>query len=269
MLNDADVVWWIETGVFPRTAPRLIEALEAARVSWLPFDDGATNRPPADACVVFWGSLGAAYDQRVASTWTPGAIGDASRFFCSVYQPHLRAYLANPDVVFTTVKTLVENPRRVIAPLGDAERVFVRPDSPLKPFSGRVVSTGSMTLADLDHGFYYDDDHLPVLVATAKTVGREWRLVVADGMVVAGCEYDSARRGRPGQVTDEARRLAAHVASADWQAAPLYVVDIAEVNGAPRVMELNPFSGADLYECDAAAVVDAATGVAARLWRAR
>ncbi len=35
--------------------------------------------------------------------------------------------------------------------------VFVRPDSPLEPFSGRVLERGRISLQALDHGFYYDD----------------------------------------------------------------------------------------------------------------
>jgi hypothetical protein len=215
--------------------------------------------------VIFWGSLGAAYEQRVAAPWIPGAIGDAERFRCSVYHPYVGPVLANVDAVFTTVKELVAEPSTVLRRLGDPARVFVRPDSALKPFAGRQLATASLSLAALDHGFYYDDEQLPIVVSSVKQVGREWRFVIADGTVVAGCEYDAGRRGRDPQVPDAARRLAARIARDDWQAAPLYVVDIGEVAGALRVMELNPFSGADFYECDAHAVVTAATRVAARL----
>ena len=59
---------------------------------------------------------------------------------------------------------------------------------------------------------------------------------------------------------------AEQVAAAEWQAAPLYVVDVAEVDDEFGVMELNPFSGADLYHCDPESVVDAASQVAERLF---
>ena len=42
--------------------------------------------------------------------------------------------------------------------MGDPSRIFVRPDSPLKPFSGRVLDRDSISLAALDHGFYFDDE---------------------------------------------------------------------------------------------------------------
>lgn len=259
--------WLVEVGAFPRTAPRVIEALEAARIRWVRYEDGMRDDalPGEGACVVFWGSLGAAYEQRVAGRWVPGALGDADRFRCSVYAAQLGPWLANADVVVTTVRELVSDRARVLQPLGDPEVVFVRPDSALKPFAGRQLPASALSLAALDHGFYYDDESLPVVVSTAKRVTREWRFVVADGAVVAGCAYDPTRQGHAGVVPSEATSLAARVATHGWQAAPVYVVDVGEVDGELRVMELNPFSGADLYECDARAVVDAVTRIALRL----
>jgi ATP-grasp domain, R2K clade family 3 len=218
--------------------------------------------PPDDACVIFWGSLGAAYAERVAARWTPGAIGDPDRFRCSVYHSHLGALLANQDSVFTTVRALVDDPAAVLRSLGVPAEVFVRPDSALKPFSGRLLTASSLTLDALDHGYYYDDDQLPIVVSAARAIGREWRFVLAGDKVIAGCEYGADRLGRGTDVPEPARRLAETVARAPWQPAPIYILDVGEVAGAVRVMELNPFSGADLYQCDAAAVVGAATIVA-------
>ena len=143
--------------------------------------------------------------------------------------------------------------------------MFVRPDSALKPFSGRQLAVADLSLAALDHGFYYDEDDLPIVVSSAKQIDREWRFVVADGDVVAGCEYSAERRGRGTDTPAAARALAEQVAHHAWRPAPLYIVDVATVGDCSAVLELNPFSGADLYECDAIAVVAAASRVAARL----
>lgn len=261
------MVWLIETGVFPRTASRVIDSIEARGLSWMKYEEGQSESalPPDGACAIFWGSLGAAYDHQVAARWIPGAIGDAERFRCSVYHEHLGPVLANVDAVFTTAKAVVAEPSRVLGGIEHRDHVFVRPDSALKPFAGRRIATASLSLAALDHGFYYDDEQLPVVVSSAKQVGREWRFVIADGVVVAGCEYDVGRLGRDTHVPETARMIAARVAEDVWQAAPLYIVDVGEVSGVPRVMELNLFSGADFYDCDANAVVDAATRTAIRL----
>jgi len=265
-----DVLWLVEVDVFPATAPRIIAALEEAGHPWTKYEDGIAKAalPPADACVLFWGSLGAAYGERVAARWTPGAIGDPDRFRCSVYHAHLGPLLANQDSVFTTVRALVDDPAVALKPLGNPEHVFVSPDSPLKPFSGRQLAVSSLTLEALDHGFYYEEENLPVVVSSAKSIGREWRFVLAESNVVAGCEYNVERRSRGHGAPEAARTLAEKVATAAWQPAPIYIVDIGGVDGSMKVMELNPFSGADLYECDAKTVVAAATRVAIRLHQA-
>lgn len=263
------VHWLIETGVFERTAGGICEALDAASQPWTRYHDDITSAelPNSDDPVLFWGSLGAAYAERVADKWVPGAVGDVERFACSAYFEGLKGIpFANDDAVFSTVAQLAAAPQEVVAPLGGPDRVFVRPDSPLKPFSGRQLAVGEISLSALDHGFYYEDDRLAVVVSAPKAVQREWRLVVGDGAVVAGCEYVESREGVGTDVPDGAQALAARVAEAEWQAAPLYVVDVGEVDGDYRVMELNPFSGADLYHCDPTAVVEMASRIARRLF---
>lgn len=269
------VHWLIEVDVFADAASRITGALDAHGQPWTRYHDGvaAAELPPVDVPLIFWGSLGAAYTDRVAARWKPGAIGDVGRFACKGYYQQLGDIpLANAESVFTTVADLVTAPNAMLAPLGQPERVFVRPDSPLKPFSGRSLTVSEISLAALDHGFYYEDDQLPVVVSRALEegeLGREWRFVVGDGRVIAGCEYVASREGKGADVPGAARDLAARVARAEWQAAPLYVVDVAEVAGDLRVMELNPFSGADLYHCDPVAVVDGASAVARSLHDAR
>lgn len=257
----------IEVGVFLETAPGLCAAIEARHDRWTRYTDDVADAelPPRGACVVFWGSLGAAYKDLVAARWRPGAIGDIEQFRVTSYASRLGPLLANTETVTTTVKDLVEKRQDVLARLHQPQRMFVRPDSALKPFAGRVLETSAIDRAALDHGFYYDDDSLPVIVAPARKIHREWRTVVAEGEVVGACGYTSDRRGAEQPVPEPVREIARQVARSAWQPAPIYVVDIAEVDGRLRVLELNPFSGADLYACDPTAVVDAVARVCERL----
>ena len=43
----------------------------------------------------------------------------------------------------------------------------------------------------------------------------------------------------------------------------VYVLDVCQCNGELRLLELNPFGGADLYACDAYAIIDSVSAVAA------
>lgn len=258
--------WLIEADAFPKTAQQVIDLLEVLHVPWLPWPIPPDRRPPGEGAVVlFWGSLGAAYTQRVADRWRPGAIGPIEVFHNSTYHRPLHPHLANPDAIFTTAAQLVAEPSRVLAPLGCPDRIFVRPDSPLKPFSGRVVRLDQLSLEALDHGFYYDDPQLPILACPVQQIEAEHRFVIAGGRVVGGCTYDPDRSGRGRTVPEAAERLAEQIGAAPWQAAELYVVDVGLIDGRPRVLELNPFSGADLYDCPTPELIEAACGVARRL----
>jgi hypothetical protein len=147
--------------------------------------------------------------------------------------------------------------------MGSADRLFVRPDSPLKPFSGRVVEVESLTLAKLDHGFYYDDETIPVVIAPVQAIGNEWRFVIANRSVIAGSAYDpKARKPVATQLDSAAANFASNVAASIPEPAVVYILDVCECNDQLRLLELNPFGGADLYACDATAIIDAISSIA-------
>ena len=132
----------------------------------------------------------------------------------------------------------------------------------MKPFSGRVLRVDEVCPEALDQGFYYEDMGLPVIVAPTRELGPEWRLVVVGGEVVAWSGYEPEGRtatsaATPAEVRNRAEGLAARLDLPDLA----YVADLVEVDGELSVLELNPFSGADLSDCDRQAVVRAVHGV--------
>jgi hypothetical protein len=227
----ADVVWW--------------------RDEW--WDDG--RWPTPDGPVLFHGSLGNADRVRQQLPWSPGSFCSTERFACSTWWPRAIDDLASPRYVVTTVAELVD-----IGPPEDfGNRVFIRPDSPLKPFSGRVLDRNQITFAALDHGYYYDDLDLPVVVAPETAISEEWRFVVVNGTVVTGSDYTPEGR-QPGSAVapgTAAWRYAAELASRLRAPDPAYVLDVCATSSGLRLLELNPFSGADLYACDRDAIVRA------------
>lgn len=254
--------WILEREVFPETyeAMRLaVEAIGAEALQWRDewWRSGAAPSL-ADRVVVFHGSLGNADRVRRELSWRPGSYCDTEKFRCSAWYPRAKQWLLHREWRLTTVQTLVADPTRELEFLGVAKGFFVRPDSPLKPFSGRVVQRDRLSLEALDHGYYYDDATLPVIVAPIQDVGREWRYVVVDGGVVAGSAYTPDRRGtRPDDPNGAAWSFASSVARQLAPPEAAYVLDVCEADGELRLLELNPFSGADLYSCDRGAVVSA------------
>lgn len=258
--------WLLERDVFGEGEHPLMAAARRAGhavTSWRD-DWWSSGRLPVfdDEQVVFHGSLGNAARIAALGRWSPGAFCDVERLRCSAWSTAAERWRLNERYVATTVRELCERPKDVVGMLGeDVREVFVRPDSPLKPFSGRVVAIEGLTPAQLDYGFYYEEIELPIVVSPVTAVHEEWRFVVVRGVVVASSGYVAAgRRATAAKVPAEALALAREVARALPAPEPVYVLDLGRTDAGLRLVELNPFSGSDLYGCDGDAIVAAVAG---------
>lgn len=245
--------WLVESDVFPERYARFEDAIRAAGHRCTRWEDAwwEDGLPRLDEPVLFHGSLGNADRVRREGRWHPGAFCDADAFRCSAWYPRAERWLLHRSWLATTARALVEGG-------SPSDPFFVRPDSPLKPFSGRVLTRDALSLSALDHGFYYDDADLPVIVCPVVRVDAEWRFVVVQGQVVAGSAYVAdGRQAVGGPVPDEVLAFARDVVAGLEPPEVVYVLDVCASEGRLRLLELNPFSGADLYACDPGAVVDA------------
>ena len=254
------MIWVVEGGVFDATYnDRMAAATSTLGHRLVQWDDGwwEAGVPKLDNPVVFHGSLGNAHAIRSrVQAWKPGAYCATDAFHCSVWYPRAEKWLLHRRCKILPASQLIAEPGRAFEQVGADNEAFVRPDSPLKPFAGRVLARDAVRLAALDHGFYYDDEHLPVVVAPLRSVGQEWRFVVVDRRVVAGSGYLADGRKAVAQAPDsEAWQFAAEVASEMEPPEPVYVLDVCETPEGLRLLELNPFSGADLYACDLQTIV--------------
>ena len=264
----SDVTWVLEPDIFPETHVPIRNAIRDRGhrlVDWSDawWSDGVPSRVP-NSSVVFHGSLGNA--SRIANElhWNPGSFCPVEGFRCSSWYESARQWLVHRDWRICAANELVANARKIADIIGATDRLFVRPDSPLKPFSGRVVDVDSLTLAKLDHGFYYDDDTIPVVVAPIQAIGNEWRFVIANRTVITGSAYDpKTRKPVTAQLDSSAANFASMVAASIPEPATVYILDVCECNDQFRLLELNPFGGADLYACDATAIIDSVSAIAA------
>jgi len=223
-------------------AERVAKAATEVGQEVLRWTDGDPVPAPADPCV-FLGSLN-------ACAFMPGVLGDPDRLRVSHWLPRVRDIALNATIVPTTVGQL--------APLElPWERVFARPDSAMKPFSGRVLETSKLSPAALDHGFYFDDLNLPVVLAEAVEVLEEWRFVAVERQLISHSGYRAdGRRAVETEPAEGALNLARDAAQRAPE--PTVVIDICRISDADRpfrLVEYNLFSGSDLYACDAEAVV--------------
>ena len=256
------VTWILESDVFPNSHGELRKAISNAGHRIVDSqDEWWLHEPPEfdpETPVVFHGSLGNAAVIEMKAIWFPGSFCPVNEFCCTAWYPQANPWLIHRRWRCLPANELIVNATSVAAEIGCTDQIFVRPDSPLKPFSGRVLDVDSVSLKSLDHGFYYEDETLPVIVAPIVDVGREWRFVVVKDRVVAGSGYDADTRSAAGS-SDQGGpfSLAEEIASSIVAPAPVYVLDICQVGDGFRLMELNPFGGADLYDCDAVAIVAA------------
>ncbi|MBI2378508.1 MAG: ATP-grasp domain-containing protein [Deltaproteobacteria bacterium] len=246
--------WVLEFDVFGDNERRLAEAARRAGHEVTSWTERRRVNLDDEQHVIFHGSLNvAATIGATYPAWRPGAFCDVEALRWSSWEASARPWLLNAEVAVTTVRTAA-----TVAKTVGTQMVFVRPDSVLKPFSGRVLDAGEVTPETLDFGFYFDDLDLPVVIAPAVEIAAEWRFVVVDREVVAGSAYDAGTRSGDGEVTRDhaAWRFAADVADALPPPERVYVLDACSLpSGDLHLLELNAFSGADLYDCDPDAIV--------------
>lgn len=254
--------WVLESDIFQESHSFLRAAVRDEGHRLVDWDDawwiGGMPTGIGDVNTIFHGSLGNAARIHAELRWSPGSYCDPSAFCCSAWYDAARDWLLQTDWRFLPANTFVETITDVAEGLGCIDRIFVRPDSPLKPFSGRVLNIADVSLANLDHGFYFDDESLAVVACPVRDIGREWRFVVFKNLVIAGSAYDASTRSAiADQPASDAWNYAQTVASCVPAPADAYVLDVCESGGDLKLLELNPFGGADLYACDAVAIVRA------------
>ena len=100
------------------------------------------------------------------------------------------------------------------------------------------------------------------MAAPLRNVGDEWRFVIVSNLVIAGSAYDPTTRSPvPVDLDSNATRFASQIAANIDAPADVYILDVCECDGELRLLELNPFGGADLYAVDAFDIVDAVSNV--------
>ena len=256
------ITWIIETEIFSDGDARLVKAAKSQGDDVIHWKDDwlFSQKFPqlSNSKVVFHGSLGNAAQICQSTSWRPGAFCNTAAFYCSHWYPSARQWLLHKQWQLLPARDFVANPEPCFQAVGATDAIFVRPDSPLKPFSGRVLQRNQVSLKAIDHGFYYDDEALPILVAPIVEVGHEWRFVVVNRRVVAGSRYEADSRTEEHAIFEGTQwEYAQGVASEIEPPDRVYVMDVCEADGELKLLELNPFSGADLYACDRHSIVQA------------
>jgi hypothetical protein len=230
-----------------------------------PKDVAGGEAVPMDACVVFRGTLTLMRHVLASRRWRPGGWCDFANLACSAYYVHFGPFLLNRDYAFLPMAEAVRLADDLFARYGVGGQLFVRPDSVDKRFAGTLTDR-----AMFGHRFFgaaFDPAAL-VVVARAKRLTREWRLVVAGGEVIAGSQY----RATHGQeevagCPEEVLAFAAEVlGGVPWRPAPAFIMDVCDSEDGLRLLELNSFGCSGFYRADLRAVVQRASELASPAW---
>lgn len=164
-----------------------------------------------------------------------------------------RGVLLNPDAVLLPWSRIPDTAPRLRPLLGDG--IFIRPDSPMKPFTGFSVGTDALAFehAALGRAAAIDPAELCVL-APARTIDPvEYRFWLVNGAVsraapggaAYGWHEGSEDAGRaPKEVVELAECLARDLEQHD----NLLVADLAIVDGDARLVELNAVATSGWYK---------------------
>jgi hypothetical protein len=159
--------------------------------------------------------------------------------------------------------------------VGKEGRIFVRPSSGYKTFTGKVVSSETWNQDFKLISFYGIEPEELVIVSSPAEIKREWRAIVAERRIIAGSEYKTDQSWNeetpvetlPNEVFQYAQAI---VGSVNYQPDPVWTIDICETNdGNLKVIEVGSFSCAGLYNCDPEPIVKEVNRITIKEWSDR
>jgi len=219
----------------------------------------ASSRP-----MILRGSVGFAAWAHAYWPISPGAFrSDLLR--PSSYLPAYGALALNADAIITTYADFNACRTEFEESLGGT--LFVKPADGGKLLSGTILEPGR-SLFDAHYSSHRRWSEIPgdfrLLLTRTHSIFAEWRFVIAGDRAVASSQYKRGaalenRQGAPAGAEVLADRLAKHV----WRPTDVFIADIAETENGFRLLELNTFGTAGLYDCDLKAIVQTVSAYAA------
>jgi hypothetical protein len=253
-----------------RNQGHVVQLVRAPSPPYLWEDGGCAYRDafPRGECVIAHGDINLITRIHCERLWTPGAFATVDRFRCSDYYCHFGEFLLNQKYIMLPFGELPRQKEFLFGTVGIEGRIFVRPDSPLKIFTGQVISADTFE-ADLEYlGFYEFPADSIVIASEPASIDLEWRFVVANGQVITGSQYkrDGNMEVKP-DYEAAAMNYATTIASREYQPDRVWVMDICKTNdGSYYLLEVGGFSFCNLYACDKRAIVSEVSRAAALEW---
>ena len=257
--------WWIQTNMEGvDTAPMIDEVLsqgmQVRKIECRPGEKIHFGEYDPQDCILCYGEIDFVRQVNQRAPFIPGVWCNFTNMKCSTYYAYLGEHLLNQQYTMMPVGDLLRRWDRMVEQATD-QSWFIRPDSGAKPFTGYVVTPDEkhkiQTLVQAV------GPEMLIIISPEKQITAEWRFVICDKKVAAGCQYLPTES--PSYPTSSLR-LAEIIASQEWQPDLCYTVDIAESEGKMHLLEINSFSSAGFYDCDVASIIKHASIIAEKEW---
>lgn len=195
--------------------------------------------------------------------WKPGAFFDEAIFTVANCIRAWDWWMVNAD------STIVRLDRVNELPFAPADEVFVRPNSDLKEFAGGIMTFAALRdwAEIVSKGDFELKRSLLIAVAVPKPIESEWRVFAVDGArVIAGTRYRLDGRLAPDAAVPD--NVVSFVESRlrEWMPTPAVALDIANVDGELRILELSDIHSAGHYAANTETIVLELSRLAERLW---
>lgn len=180
--------------------------------------------------------------------------GKPENLKCSDYYPLYSDLLLNEKHCFVNAATFTANKEFYFR----EDTLFVRPDRADKPFDGAVIckNTNAHDLRRYIFGDFKDT----ILIAPTQTIQEEYRFVIIDNVVVTGSFYKRRKGHHLEFYEKEIKKGAAWdfaQASIRYNPSRAFTMDVCLTDSGFKIVELNSFSHAGLYNCNIRKIVDA------------
>jgi hypothetical protein len=254
--------WLLETDRFGEELNLLMrevqrQGMAVGVASYVPMGGDATYLEIFNEgdCVVAYGSIEFCRRVQAESRWVPGAYLDPVRYSCLCYYRFLGHLILAQEYAFVPFGELEQKKDFLYQWYGEEDTLFLRPNSPCKPFAGQLVYREKFDeqVAKMGH---WDLSQELCVVSQPRNILGEWRFVVVDKTVVAGSQYrEDGRRVIDRSWPLEAWELAQRAACREWEPDRAWVVDVCRTSSGFYVLEINALSCSGFYASDLRPIV--------------
>lgn len=265
-----NVTWFLEHDWNDPTYPAFVKAIEGQGYNIIKASqfENCYELFNKEDCYIYYGTLNFAAEVRRKAKWIPGTYYHPTDYDCINYYPKLGKYLLNSDYIMLPWGDVRRKKDFLYATLAEDDTIFLRPNSGLKLFTGKLIYK-ELFDNDLNILGYKDPEpHDLVIAARPRMVMNEWRFVCVNKKIITGSQYRFRQQSLLKENDDQnALNLAEEIAQQDYQPAPVWIIDICQTEaGNYYLLEVGCFSCAGLYRCNLEKIVREVSKAALDEW---